>query len=157
MSTARAALALAVLLSACGTDPSPGDDVGPDAVSGPPVTRDVVCQPFVREARTAGVIRERITYRYGLVDDVGPEAVFAVELCGRTTTPADTTPCPAGTTCTGSFTLPGQQCERTYRTGAFFDGKLRVACGYLFEQFDERGVSTGRQGTSFATVRVTTY
>ena len=151
----RTIAALALILAACGTDPQ-GDDTNVDAVH-QPVTMDVTCQDFTREARTAGVLRERITYRYGLVDSVGPETAFSVELCGQATIPADAQPCPSGATCTGSLSPPGRVCQRYYRSGAFYDGKLRVSCGYLFDRFDDRGVLTSQQGLSYSSVRVTVY
>ena len=153
----RTIAALALILAACGTDPQGDDSSGPDAVAHQPVTMDVTCQAFTREARSAGVLRERITANYALVDSVGPDDVFAVELCGRALIPSDPLPCPAGTTCMGSFTLPGAQCERTFRSGLFFDGKLRIPCGRLWETFDDRGVLVSRSGESFARVRVITY
>ena len=161
MSTARVAFALAVLLSACGTDPSPGDDVGPDAVSGPPVTIDVLplCQAFTWEAKVGQVVRQRTTNRVAVFDHLGPTSAFSVETCapgwGAFAVPTRT--CPAGSACTGSTGPGGSQCVTARSSGTFVGGKLTVLCGRVDQTFTASGAEETRSEIAFDSVRLTTY
>ena len=140
-------------------DAAPGPDAGgggsPDARAA--VTMDVVCQPFTRTVVYADGTRHVVTTRYGIVDSIGPEDVFAVETCGLTYTPPIPA-CPAGATCTGS-TDPGgtTTCVRSYRSGSFVDGKLSINCGQTFEYFGADGTPTSSGGYGYTNIRVITY
>lgn len=127
---------------------------GPDARAA--VTIDVVCQPYTRTVVNANGTRQVSTYRYGVVDSVGPEDDFAVMTCGASYTPPLQT-CPVGATCTGSNEPPGESCIRAYRSGQFIDGKLAIYCGQTIENFAADGTPTGSTTYAFSSIRVTTY
>lgn len=159
MPTARLlALAALALLPACGTDPSPGDDVGPDAVSGPPVTIDVLplCRDFTRLDRFSDGRQTRVTNRYAVVDGITPDTDFTVETCGLTWSPPIDA-CSAGATCTGTREPVGPRCTRSRQSGEFLDGKLLIRCGQVTEQFAVGGGLASRSEFRYDAIRATVH
>jgi hypothetical protein len=152
---------LPIVIAACGNDSNPSDDVGPDALAGPPVTVDVLplCQTYVWEAKVGQIVRQRITNKVAVLDQVGPETAFLVQLCYGGT-PSTHPPCPSGMLCTGATapTLTGDTCNTYYRGGNFVGGKLVLACGGVNQQFDASGAETVHTETGgYASIKLTTY
>lgn len=150
MTYSRAVMAIVVLVG-CGTDPASD---GPDAGASP-ATTDVTCFPYTRIATYGDGHYVSTTLRIGTVD-IAPDADYSVELCGLMQTPPPEL-CPPGAACTGSAGPDGARCERTYRSGTFLDGKLRVSCGQTVESYAANGQMTSRTEYRFGIARVTVY
>lgn len=160
MTMRHLSLALALVV-ACGNDPNPSDDIGPDAITGPPVTVDVMplCQTMTWESKVGQIVRRRQTSKVAVFNEIGPDTAFAVDTCGGSGTNGflGTPTCPAGTTCTGLSAPTGTQCVRSYRQGTFIDGKLTILCSRVDQMFDDTGAETSHGVFGYDALRLTTY